>query len=221
MTVLAIARLGAAILKQRGCDVPDPTAPEVAVLAGAMADTLADSGGVGLAAPQVYEPWRLFALHIPPSSAEAADGIGPIVLANPRVVPLDGRVALGWEGCLSIPGLSAPVPRWHAVRLTATALDGSAIRWDLAGFPARVVQHEQDHLDGIVFPERLSDPAGLGFIEARESPPLKRQPDAAAYVVDTPAGPPAIPPGAEPPAIGASARPAGGESESAPPGDSC
>lgn len=221
MTVLAIARLGAAVLKQRARAVPDPTAPEVAVLAGAMEETLAAAGGVGLAAPQVFEPWRLVALHVPASDAAARDGMGPIVLANPRVTPLDGRTQLGWEGCLSIPGLSAPVPRWQAVRLHATALDGTAIRWDLAGFAARVAQHEQDHLDGIVFPERLSDPAALGFHEARESPPLKLSPDAASRVVDVPAGPPAIPDEAAPPGIGTCARPAAPESESAAPGTSC
>lgn len=216
MTVLAIAQLGAAVLKQRAAPIPDPTAPEVAVLAGAMAETLADSGGVGLAAPQVGEPWRLFALHVP--GGEDVDGLGPVVLANPRVTPLDGRVQLGWEGCLSIPGLSAVVPRWQAVRLAATTLDGVAVVWDLAGFPARVAQHEQDHLDGILYPERLSDPASLAFAAARESAPLKLDADAAARVVDAQPGPPALPDGAAVPAIGASARPAArpsGESESA------
>lgn len=221
MTVLAIARLGAAVLKQRAHPVPDPTAPEVAVLAGAMEETLAAAGGVGLAAPQVYEPWRLIALHVPAGTESGDDGLGPVVLANPRVTPLDDRVQLGWEGCLSIPGLSAPVPRWQAVRLTATALDGTPVRRDLDGFAARVAQHEQDHLDGIVFPERLSDPAGLGFTDARESPPLKLSAEAATRVVDAPAGPPAFPAGLAPPAIGASARPAQAESESAGKGNRC
>lgn len=182
MAILKIARMGHPVLRRVADPVPDPTAPQVHQLVQDMLDTMIDARGAGLAAPQVHVPLRLVMFHIPEDRAAAeagttaaaddgTDGARPLtVLINPEIEPL-GDVADpacradGWEGCLSVPGLRGVVPRHTRIRYRAIGLDGSAIDQEASGFHARVVQHECDHLDGVLYPQRMTDLSLLVFGE--------------------------------------------------------
>ncbi len=113
-------------------------------------------------------PLRLFVFRVGAARATEADEDGEMPLQavlNPVVEPLDDEMALGWEGCLSIPGLKAVVPRPARIRYTGLDAEGQAIERTASGFHARVVQHETDHLDGILYPMRLTDFTRFGFVE--------------------------------------------------------
>ena len=171
MALLKIARMGHPILLQRAEPVPDPTNPDIRRLVSDMIETMMDAGGVGLAAPQVHVPLRLFVMHLPSTRLEddertgAAEGIGPIVVINPALEPLGATRVLRVEGCLSIPGLRAAVPRWLRIRYTGVDTDNRAVGGEVGGFHANVVQHEYDHLDGILYPMRVTDFSTFGFSE--------------------------------------------------------
>ncbi len=166
MAILKIARMGHPVLLQRAAPVDDPAAPEVRRLMADMIETMLDANGAGLAAPQVHVPLRLFVFRVPAARATEADGeLGVQVLVNPEVVPDGEEVALAWEGCLSIPGLQAEVPRPARIRYTGLDADGQTVQREAGGFHARVVQHENDHLDGILYPMRMTDFSRFGFSE--------------------------------------------------------
>ena len=164
MALLKIARMGHPVLVQRADPVPDPGAPEIRRLVADMIETMLDAPGVGLAGPQVYVPLRLFVLHLP---AERAGGeeMGPSVVINPSFEPVGEERALRWEGCLSIPGLRAAVPRWVRIRYDGVDCDGNPVGGEVDGLHANVVQHEYDHLDGILYPMRITDFTTFGFNE--------------------------------------------------------
>lgn len=172
MAILKIARMGHPVLLQKARKIEDIAAPEVHRLLADMADTLEDAGGVGLAAPQVHESLRLFIYHIPASRGTNGEAVMLRAVLNPVVTGLDKPTSLGWEGCLSIPGLRAAVPRHERVRLQGFEADGTPIDEELTGFEARVTQHEADHLDGIMYPMRLKDFSYFGFNEETERFPL-------------------------------------------------
>ncbi|HXZ02477.1 MAG TPA: peptide deformylase [Stellaceae bacterium] len=168
MAILKIARMGHPVLRGVAAEVADPTAPEIARLAADMQETLADIGGAGLAAPQVHVPLRLVLFQVPADRTTGAEGDVPqalTVLANPVIEPLGEARELGWEGCLSVPGLRGAVPRWTRIRYRGLSLHGERIERVAAGFHARVVQHECDHLDGILYPQRMTDLRLLVFNE--------------------------------------------------------
>lgn len=173
MAILKIARMGHPILKRIADPVPDPTAPEIHKLINDMVDTLADIGGAGLAAPQVHVPLRVVIFHVPGARLAAEDGTDPerapgvplTALINPEITPLSGDMVDGMEACLSVPGLAGSVPRHSRIRYRALAPDGQVIEREATGFHARVVQHECDHLDGILYPMRMRDMTSLGFVE--------------------------------------------------------
>lgn len=166
MAILKIARMGHPVLLTRAADVADPTAPEIARLIENMTETLEDAGGVGLAAPQVHESLRLFIYKVPGERAEAGETeIALRAVLNPVITPVGERVVMGWEGCLSIPGLRAAVPRYESVRLRGLDATGAKLDEEITGFHARVVQHEADHLDGIMYPMRMADFRYFGFTE--------------------------------------------------------
>ncbi|MDE1895892.1 MAG: peptide deformylase [Rhodospirillales bacterium] len=166
MSILKIARMGHPVLLARAAEIEDAATPEIKALISALAETMEDAGGVGLAAPQVHVPLRLFVFHVPASRADDGDGVALRAVINPVVTPVEeaGR-ALGWEGCLSIPGLRAAVPRWNEIRLTGLDEQGRAFDEVLSGFAARVVQHETDHLDGVLYPMRMEDFRLFGYNE--------------------------------------------------------
>lgn len=166
MSILKIARMGHPALLSPALPVDDAFAPEVQALIAAMAATLEDAGGVGLAAPQVHVGLRLFLFKAPASRAGDGGEIPLRAVINPVVTPLEaaGKES-GWEGCLSIPGLRAAVPRWREILLTGLDEAGEAFSEHLTGFPARVVQHEADHLDGILYPMRMENFRLFGYNE--------------------------------------------------------
>lgn len=160
--LLKIARMGHPVLVQRAEPVPDPTAPEIRRLAADMIETMMDAPGVGLAAPQVHIPLRLFVLYLPAERTGEPD-IGPMVVINPSFEPLDDEMAPRWEGCLSIPGLRAAVPRHVRIRYRGVDTNGAPVGGEVDGLHANVVQHEYDHLDGILYPMRVTDFSRFGF----------------------------------------------------------
>jgi peptide deformylase len=168
MAILKIARMGHPVLLQRCAPVSDPGAPEIRRLAADMIETMEDAPGVGLAAPQVHVPLRLFVFRVPGErrGAELEDlPLGNTVLVNPEIELLSEDRVLRWEGCLSIPGLRAAVPRAPRIRYRGVDLDGQPVERVVSGFHAGVVQHEYDHLDGILYPMRLTDFRLFGFNE--------------------------------------------------------
>ncbi|MDP2151797.1 peptide deformylase [Parvibaculum sp.] len=176
MAIRKIARMGHPVLRGVAKPVPDPTAPEVKALVRDMIETMIDANGAGLAAPQVHEPWRIVVFQAPESrlpegidEAEAFDRTAPLtILINPEIEILTAEMEKGWEGCLSVPGLRGAVPRYTELLYRGYGPDGALIERRAKGFHARVVQHECDHLDGILYPQRMDDLTELIFeTEAR------------------------------------------------------
>ncbi len=166
MTLLEIARMGHPVLRRRAEAIADPTAPEVRQLAEDMIETMLDAPGIGLAAPQVHVGRRLIVLYVPAERAgPEEEPVGTTVLVNPELEPVGEAMVPGWEGCLSIPGLRGLVPRYERVRWRGFDLAGREISGDAAGLHARVLQHEVDHLDGILNLDRMPDLSRLTFAE--------------------------------------------------------
>ena len=165
MAILKIARMGHPILYCRAEGVADPAAPETRTLANDMLQTMLDAPGTGLAAPQVHVPLRLVIFRVPLTAEEDIAGAeAPLtVLINPILEPLGDEMVAAWEGCLSLPGLRGLVPRYTHLRYRGVDLAGAPIDRTVDGFHARVVQHECDHLDGILYPQRMADLTGLIF----------------------------------------------------------
>ncbi len=178
MAILKIARMGHPILRRRADEVPDPTAPGIGLLVEDMLETLRDERGAGLAAPQVHVPKRvvIFAAlsevpEDPEDEADEADEadeseFAPLtVLVNPAWAPLGEAMTIGWEACLSVPGLTGAVPRFSHIRYRGVTPAGEKIEREATGFHARVFQHEFDHLDGILYPQRMADLSLLVFAD--------------------------------------------------------
>jgi peptide deformylase len=165
MAVRKIARMGNPILSKIAVEVSDPTDPEVARLADDMKDTLIDVGGSGIAAPQVFEGLRLVVYRVSPrlvaGAKEGADAW--TVMVNPRIDFLPGPEAAGWERCLSIPGLHGKVMRPQRVSISYQTLTGETISQDAEGALAVLLQHECDHLDGVLYPMQMTDMSLLEF----------------------------------------------------------
>lgn len=165
MAILKIARMGHPVLLRRAEDVADVTAPEITSLIQDMMETLKDAGGVGLAAPQVHVSKRVFLYFVPESRREGEDDppCDVQVLINPVLEPVGEEQVLRLEGCLSIPGLRGEVPRYRRVRYAGYDQKGNPVQGVASGFRANVMQHEMDHLDGILYPMRMDDLGKLGF----------------------------------------------------------
>ena len=164
MAILEIVRMGNPVLGRVAPAVADVGDPDIQRLIDDMIETMEAAGGVGLAAPQVGRSLRLVVFFVPP---ERDGGVGaPVtVLVNPEIEVLDATVACGFEGCLSLPGLIGAVPRFTKIAYRGTGRDGLPIERTAEGFHARVVQHETDHLDGILYPRRMPDLDSFGFVE--------------------------------------------------------
>lgn len=169
MDPLAIVRLGDPVLRTPADPVPPGQLAqrELQELIAGMVETMRDADGVGLAAPQVGRPLQLFVY-------EALDEDDPTasiplrVVVNPMVEPLPGELVYEWEGCLSIPDLRGLVPRHPSVRVRGLGSDGKPLDYVAHGFEARIVQHEFDHLNGVVFLDRMRDLRSLAFYEEWE-----------------------------------------------------
>jgi peptide deformylase len=132
-----------------------------------MRDTMQNLNGAGLAAPQIGVGLRvvIFGMDYNPRYPDA-DAVPYTVLINPTLTPLGNEMEEGWEGCLSVPGMRGLVPRYRQLRYTGVDDKGQPIARDVEGFHARVVQHEVDHLDGILYPRRIRDLTQFGFSDA-------------------------------------------------------
>lgn len=178
MSILKIARMGHPVLLRRADPLPDVRDPEIQRLIADMIETLEDANGAGLAAPQVHVPLRLFVFRVPPERSSGVPGDAPagvLVVANPELdLTTDERV-LRMEGCLSIPGLRGAVPRSPRIRYRGFDETGASFERQATGFHANVVQHEYDHLDGILYPMRVTDYSLFGFNEELARAALARQ----------------------------------------------
>ena len=161
-----ILRMGDARLLRRAREVEVFDTPELHALLQDMHDTMIASQGVGLAAPQIGVDLRVvvFGFDSNPRYPNEA-GVPYTVLINPVLTPLSDEMAEGWEGCLSVPGLRGSVPRHTRLRYTGVDPFAQPIDRTVEGFHARVVQHECDHLDGILYPQRIRDMSKFGFNE--------------------------------------------------------
>jgi peptide deformylase len=164
MSILKVARMGHPVLRERATALQksDLADPFVQKLIDDMIDTMHEYHGVGLAAPQVHESIRLFVALFdedPGPSSEA------VVLVNPEIVPNTGAREEGWEGCLSIPDIRGRVPRFTDVTVSALDRHGKALELRLARFGARVAQHEADHLDGVLFLDRMTSMQSLSCLD--------------------------------------------------------
>ena len=175
MAILKIARMGHPVLRRAADPVADLASPDLYRLIADMEETLADIGGAGLAAPQVHVPLRVVIFCVPEERVTGRPDDQPqdlAALVNPVIEPLDDEQELGWEGCLSVPGLRGAVPRFSRIRYRAHLPGGGVIDRVASGFHARVVQHECDHLDGILYPQRMTDLRLLTYVEEGQRFPI-------------------------------------------------
>ncbi len=166
MAVLRIAKMGNPILHTPAAPVADPKAPEITKLAADMRDTLEDIGASGLAANQVFVSQRVVVYRMIASRIPDGSGFGPVpwtVMINPVIRPLDKEKQSYWERCLSIPGLHGKVPRWPNIKIAYQSLDGNNIEQEAIGTWSALLQHECDHLDGYLFPMRMTDLSLLSY----------------------------------------------------------
>jgi peptide deformylase len=165
MSILKVARMGHPVLrtKARTLDRSTLRSPATQKLIDDMIDTMIEYHGVGLAAPQVHESLRVFVALLGPDDPETDSE--PTVVVNPEIVPAGPETVEGWEGCLSIPDVRGRVPRVRQIALRALDREGRRVELSLHDFPARVAQHEADHLDGILFFDRMTTLESLTFLD--------------------------------------------------------
>jgi len=156
--------MGHPVLREKAKAVENVGTPELRALVADMKETMAAKNGAGLAAPQIGVGQRvvIFGVDHNPRYPEA-EPVPFTVLVNPKIVMLTRDVESDWEGCLSVPGMRGVVPRYTRLRYTGTDEEGNPIDRVAEGFHARVVQHECDHLDGILYPQRMTDMSTFGF----------------------------------------------------------
>ena len=166
MSILKVARMGHPVLRRqaRALDRGEMKHPGLQKLIDDMIETMVEYHGVGLAAPQVHESLRLFVANLEPEEAGPAEP-QPIAIINPEVTPIGSEVEEDWEGCLSIPDIRGCVPRAKEVKVRAWDRHGERIELHARSFPARVIQHETDHLDGILFFDRMRSFESLTFLD--------------------------------------------------------
>lgn len=174
MAIRTVLRMGDARLLQRADPVSNFGSDELLALLADMRDTMQALNGVGLAAPQIGVGLRvvIFGVPLPLPGQEKrasrypnAEGVPETVLINPVITPLNEKIEEAWEGCLSIPGLRGVVPRFGNIRYQGYDEHGALIDRTVSGFHARVVQHECDHLDGMLYPRRIQDMTQFGYTE--------------------------------------------------------
>ena len=171
MAILKVARLGHPVLRAKASPVPPAEIASVRIqtLVDDMFETMSEYQGIGLAAPQVHESLRVFVAGV-----RRAEVVTPmtddtempmVAVINPEIVPVGGDVESGWEGCLSIPDIRGRVVRPAAIEMSAYDRKGRRVRLGASGLPARVIQHETDHLDGVLFFDRMQSFETLAFMD--------------------------------------------------------
>jgi peptide deformylase len=176
MSILKVARMGHPVLraKARTVDKAEIKTQSIQDFIDSMVDTMFEYSGVGLAAPQVHESLRLFVAMLD------ADGQGDgdaTVFINPEITVIGDQTVEGWEGCLSIPEIRGRVPRAQHIKITALDRNAKRFELDLKDFPARVVQHETDHLDGVLFFDRMGSMDSLTYLEEYSRYHARREKD--------------------------------------------
>ena len=166
MPVREVLRMGHRVLRERAKPVEAFGTPELRALLEDMKETMAAKSGAGLAAPQIGVSQRIviFGVDHNPRYPDA-EPVPFTVLVNPKLVMLTREVEEDWEGCLSVPGMRGVVPRYTKLRYSGFDIEGTPFVRVAEGFHARVVQHEVDHLDGILYPQRMTDLSRFGFNE--------------------------------------------------------
>jgi peptide deformylase len=160
--ILQISEIGSPVLRQRSETIADITDPQLDHLIMDLMATADAANGVGIAAPQVAASIRLFIVASRPSPRYPhAPTMEPTAMINPEIVDRSGELVAGWEGCLSVPGLRGSVLRDRAIEVKYLTRQGELVQQELTGFVARIFQHELDHLDGILFPDQVSNPTDL------------------------------------------------------------
>lgn len=155
--ILGIAELGHKVIRTKAEEVNDIKSIEIQNLIDNMIATVNDALGVGIAAPQVYQSKRIFIIKSAPNSRYPyAPEIGPVAIINPKIITYSEEKVTDWEGCLSIPGIRALVPRFKTIEVDYYTRDGKYHKQEFSDFVARIFQHEHDHLNGIVFTDRLN-----------------------------------------------------------------
>jgi peptide deformylase len=167
MSILKVARMGHPVLrgKARALDRGEIASASIQKLIDDMIETMIEYHGVGLAAPQVHEGLRVFVASLDTPDDEDREPAAPMAIINPEIVPIGGEVVEDWEGCLSIPDIRGRVPRAKEIKVKAFDRRGERIEIRAHDFPARVIQHETDHLDGILFFDRMRSFETLTFLD--------------------------------------------------------
>lgn len=169
MSILKVARMGHPVLRTRAHAVErsDVKSPAFQRLVDDMCETMAEYHGVGLAAPQVHESLRLFVVGFDPTKPEPGEDqpLEPFAIVNPEITAIGETLVEDWEGCLSIPDIRGRVSRPRELSLRAQNRKGERFEIRLENFQARVIQHETDHLDGVLFFDRMRSFASLTFLD--------------------------------------------------------
>ncbi|MFB2918210.1 MULTISPECIES: peptide deformylase [Aerosakkonema] len=160
--ILQVSQLGNPVIRQHSQPIADVSDRRIQELIDNLVETVIKENGVGIAAPQVGELDRLFIVASRPNLRYPnAPKMEPTAMINPRIIAHSSEVVKDWEGCLCIPGIRGFVPRYQAIEVEYTDRDGKLHRQELTDFVARIFQHEYDHLDGIVFLDRVESTQDL------------------------------------------------------------
>lgn len=164
MAAREVLKMGNPNLRQVAAPVVDFSSRELEDLVADLWDTMATEGGVGIAAPQIGVSLRVvvFGMEVHPRGLDVPP-VPRTVLINPIITPLDDETELGWEGCLSVPGMRGMVRRHLHIRYSGFTESGHSFEHEVEGYHARVVQHECDHLDGVLYPQRMDDLTLFGY----------------------------------------------------------
>ena len=162
MSILKVSRMGHPVLRQKArplerSEIKDPRFQK---FIDDMIDTMHEYSGVGLAGPQVHEGLRIFVAML-----DSGDDAEASVIINPVITPADAQLVEGWEGCLSIPDVRGRVPRAHKIVVKALDRQGRTVEIEAEDFPARVIQHEADHLEGVLFLDRMQGLTSLTYLD--------------------------------------------------------
>ena len=166
MAILKIAKLGHPVLLKKTNEISNLDSIDLKKIIYDMSETMIDANGIGLAAPQVHLSHRLFIYRNP--EIEEEEKIKVSVLINPKIENISNETEDDWEGCLSIPGMSGLVRRSKKIKYSAIDLKGEKVSGEVDGLHARVIQHEFDHLNGILYTSRLADKRAFGYSEEIE-----------------------------------------------------
>jgi peptide deformylase len=162
MSTTTIAQIGTPILRSQAQPVEQISDPKITTVIDSLISKAIANQGVGIAAPQIFQPYRIFIIASHPSDRYPhAPTMAPTAMINPRLLSHGEQMVKDWEGCLSVPNTRGLVPRYQQIEVEYTTISGELKQEIFTGFIARIFQHELDHLDGIIFTDRLSDPYDL------------------------------------------------------------